>query len=63
MPMSAERRGAAPPAPMAITWCSRTSISTQTDVLGRTVTYTDVYGTVTTPTYEAKTGRVLSESA
>ncbi|MDO7883208.1 PA14 domain-containing protein, partial [Salinibacterium soli] len=32
------------------------SISTQTDVLGRNVSYTDVYGTVTTPTYEARTG-------
>jgi RHS repeat-associated protein len=32
----------------------------QVDLLGRTVSSTDVYGTVTTPTYEARTSRVLS---
>ncbi|MFM9876579.1 MAG: PA14 domain-containing protein, partial [Rhodoglobus sp.] len=32
------------------------------DLLGRTVSSTDVWGTVTTPTYEVKTGRVLSVS-
>ncbi|MEO5535338.1 MAG: PA14 domain-containing protein [Pseudolysinimonas sp.] len=30
------------------------------DLLGRSVSSTDVYGTVSTPIYEAKTGRVLS---
>jgi len=34
--------------------------TTEIDLLGRTVSSTDVYGTVTTPTYEALTGRVLS---
>jgi large repetitive protein len=37
-------------------------IITTIDLLGRTKTYTDVWGTVTTPTYEAKTGRVTSVS-
>ncbi|MEZ5189686.1 MAG: hypothetical protein R2717_01550 [Schumannella sp.] len=36
------------------------TITTVIDLLGRTVTSTDVWGTVTTPSYEAKTGRVLS---
>jgi RHS repeat-associated protein len=36
------------------------SITTTIDLLGRTVTSTDVWGTVTTPTYEAKTSRMLS---
>ena len=35
-------------------------IATVIDLLGRTVSYTDVWGTVTTPAYEAQTGRVLS---
>ena len=35
-------------------------ITTVSDLLGRTKTYTDVWNTVTTPTYEARTGRVLS---
>ena len=35
-------------------------IISTSDLLGRTVTYTDVWGTVTTPDYEAKTGRVMS---
>lgn len=34
------------------------TITTQTDVAGRTVTYTDVWGTVTVPTYEEHTGWV-----
>ncbi len=36
------------------------TITTVADLLGRTVTSTDVWGTITTPSYEAKTGRVLS---
>ncbi len=36
------------------------TITTVIDLLGRTVSYTDVWGTVTTPAYEAQTGRVLS---
>jgi len=36
------------------------TITTRIDLLGRVVEYTDVWGTVTTPTYEARTGRVLS---
>ncbi|MFS0794508.1 PA14 domain-containing protein [Microbacterium sp. 1P10AE] len=38
---------------------SNSTITTKTDLLGRTTSYTDVWGTVTTPTYEALTGRVL----
>ena len=38
------------------------SVSQTIDLLGRPVTSTDEWGTVTTPTYEAKTGRVLSTS-
>jgi len=38
------------------------TLSTTSDLLGRTVSSTDVWSTVTTPTYEAKTGRVLSIS-
>ena len=36
------------------------TIATTIDLLGRTVSYTDVWGTLTTPSYEAQTGRVLS---
>jgi len=36
------------------------SITTEVDLLGRAASGTDVWGTVTTPTYEARTGRVLS---
>jgi RHS repeat-associated protein len=36
------------------------TITTTIDLLGRTVSYTDVWGTVTTPSYEAQTGWVLS---
>ncbi|MGV8911631.1 MAG: PA14 domain-containing protein [Rhodoglobus sp.] len=36
------------------------TITGASDLLGRTVTYTDVWGTVTTPAYESKTGRVTS---
>ncbi|MBS1908092.1 MAG: hypothetical protein JST33_16355 [Actinobacteria bacterium] len=35
------------------------TITTTTDLLGRATSYTDVWGTVTTPTYEALTGRML----
>lgn len=38
------------------------TIATVTDLLGRTARYTDVWGTVTTPSYEAQTSRVLSVS-
>jgi RHS repeat-associated protein len=38
------------------------TITTTIDLLGRIVSYTDVWGTVTTPTYEARTGRVISTS-
>ncbi|WP_449407469.1 PA14 domain-containing protein [Microbacterium maritypicum] len=34
------------------------TITTTTDMLGRTVSYTDVWGTVTTPTYDPASGRV-----
>jgi YD repeat-containing protein len=37
-------------------------ITTTIDLLGRTVSYKDVWGTVTTPTYENLTSRVLSVS-
>lgn len=37
-------------------------IKTVSDLLGRTVSYTDVWGTVTTPTYASKTGRITSVS-
>ena len=36
------------------------TITATSDLLGRSVTSTDVWGTVTTPSYEVKTGRVLS---
>ncbi len=36
------------------------ALTTTIDLLGRTVSSTDVYGTVTTPTYELLTGRVMS---
>lgn len=35
------------------------TITTTTDLLGRVTSYTDVWNTVTTPTYENLTGRVL----
>lgn len=35
------------------------TITTKTDLLGRTTSYTDVWGTVTVPTYEALTGRAI----
>ena len=38
------------------------TISTTIDLLGRSVTYTDANGTVTTPTYDPITGRVVSVS-
>jgi len=38
------------------------TISTTVDFLGRTVSYTDANGTVTTPTYDPITGRVTSVS-
>ena len=38
------------------------TITTVTDLLGRTVSYTDVWGTVTTPTYDAASGRVTQIS-
>jgi RHS repeat-associated protein len=38
------------------------TITTVSDLLGRTVKYTDVWGTVTRPTYEAQTSRVVSVS-
>jgi len=38
------------------------TISTTVDFLGRTVSYTDANGTVTTPTYDPITGRVSSVS-
>ena len=36
------------------------TLTTTVDLLGRTVESVDVYGTVTTPTYEDRTGRVLA---
>ena len=36
------------------------TITVRVDLLGRTVAYTDVWGVVTTPTFEAQTSRVLS---
>ncbi len=38
------------------------TITSAVDLLGRTVSSTDVWGTVTTPAYEDRTGRVLSTS-
>lgn len=38
---------------------SDSTIITKADLLGRMTSYTDVWGTVTTPTYEPLTGRVL----
>jgi RHS repeat-associated protein len=38
------------------------TITTTADLLGRVISSTDVWNTVTTPTYEALTGRVLSVS-
>ncbi len=39
---------------------NNSTITTAVDLLGRSTSYTDVWGTVTTPVYEALTGRVLS---
>jgi RHS repeat-associated protein len=36
------------------------TITTTVDLLGRVVAHEDVWGTITVPSYEAKTGRVLS---
>lgn len=36
------------------------TITTQTDILGRVIAYTDVWDTLTEPEYEPQTGRVLS---
>lgn len=36
------------------------TITTVTDLLGRVTRYIDVFGTVTVPTYQARTGRMLS---
>ncbi|KTS62630.1 hypothetical protein NS206_09900 [Microbacterium testaceum] len=38
---------------------STSATTTKTDLLGRVVSYTDVWGVVTTPEYEPLTGRVL----
>jgi RHS repeat-associated protein len=38
------------------------TLTTVVDLLGRVVSSTDVWGTVTTPTYEDQTGRVLATS-
>ncbi|MGI0520963.1 RHS repeat protein [Microbacterium maritypicum] len=38
------------------------TITTVSDLLGRTVSYTDVWGTVTTPTYDPASGRVTQIS-
>ncbi|WP_282217176.1 PA14 domain-containing protein [Microbacterium luteolum] len=37
---------------------NNSTITTATDLLGRTVSYTDVWGTVTAPTYDPASGRV-----
>lgn len=37
---------------------NNSTITTLSDLLGRTTSYTDVWGTVTVPTYDALTGRV-----
>ncbi|MBA4248638.1 MAG: hypothetical protein C0444_10150, partial [Microbacterium sp.] len=36
------------------------TITVRVDLLGRTVAYTDAWGVVTTPTFQAQTGRVLA---
>ncbi|GEK80086.1 hypothetical protein ABA31_14370 [Agrococcus baldri] len=36
------------------------TVTTTTDLLGRVTQYTDVFGTVTVPTYQARTGRLVS---
>ena len=41
---------------------NNSTITTVTDLLGRTVSYTDVWGTVTTPTYDPASGRVTQVS-
>lgn len=38
---------------------SSSKVTTKTDLLGRITSYTDVWGTITTPTYESLTGRML----
>lgn len=38
---------------------NESTITTKTDLLGRTVSSTDVWGTTTTPTHQLKTGRVM----
>jgi len=38
---------------------TNSTVTTKTDLLGRTTSYIDVWGTTTTPTYEALTGRLL----
>nr|WP_154923948.1 PA14 domain-containing protein [Microbacterium testaceum] len=38
---------------------STSATTTKTDLLGRVVSYTDVWGVITTPEYESLTGRVL----
>lgn len=46
----------------AIPGSSNSTITTKTDLLGRLASYTDVWGTVTVPTYEALTSRIKSVS-
>jgi len=41
---------------------NNSTITTVTDLLGRTVSYADVWGTVTTPTYDPASGRVTQVS-
>ncbi len=41
---------------------NNSTITTATDLLGRTVSYTDVWGTVTTPSYDPASGRVTQIS-
>lgn len=42
----------------SIAGSTNSTITTKTNLLGQTTSYTDVWGTTTTPTYEALTGRV-----
>lgn len=44
----------------AIAGSGNSSVTTKTDLLGRVVSYTDVWGTVTTPSYEPLTSRIRS---
>ncbi|MDT0116622.1 PA14 domain-containing protein [Microbacterium sp. PRF11] len=46
----------------AIPGSANSTITTKTDLLGRLVSYTDVWGTVTVPTYEPLTSRIKSVS-